>query len=86
MRYKQPTKPKSVLLAKQLFRVSHFNPAGIALTSFFTFVAFTRDLCETFFLIIFIPEDAEFYGLSDGRFVFLGQLWSRALRSKIRKK
>ena len=34
MRYKQPTKQTSVLQAKQLFRVSHFNPAGIALTSF----------------------------------------------------
>ena len=25
----------AVLQAKQLFRVSHFNPAGIALTSFY---------------------------------------------------
>ena len=35
MKYKRPSKQTSVLQAKQLFRVSHFNPAGIALTSFF---------------------------------------------------
>ena len=35
MRYRQPTKRKRVLQAKPRFRVSHFNPTGIALTSFF---------------------------------------------------
>ena len=34
MKYKRPTKQTSVLQTKQLFRVSHFNLAGIALTSF----------------------------------------------------
>ena len=35
MRYRQSITRKRVLQAKLLFRVSHFNPARIALTSFF---------------------------------------------------
>ena len=41
MRFKQPTKQTSVLQAKQLFRVSHFNPVGIALRSFFNSICLT---------------------------------------------
>jgi hypothetical protein len=37
MRFEQPTKRTLVFQAKQLLRVSHFNPTGIALTSFFLY-------------------------------------------------
>ena len=35
MSYRQPKKQTLVLQAKRLFRVSHFDPAGIALATFY---------------------------------------------------
>ena len=53
---------------------------------FFAFSSCITKLYQTFFSSSFVSKDAEFRGLSDGRFKFLGQVCSSVLLPQIQLK
>ena len=53
---------------------------------FFAFSTCITTLYQTFFSSTFVSKDAEFRGLSDGRFKFLGQVCSSVLMPQIQLK
>ena len=54
--------------------------------NFFAFSSCSTTLYQTFSPSTFVSKDAEFRGLSDGRFKFLGQICSRVLMPQIQLK